>query len=551
MMSGYDGHAAKRQRTDTGGRGVQSGDPFEESHGKPGPSKVIHVRGLADNVTKGDLVEALQHFGQISYVYMMPRRGQALVEFEEFSGAKACVDFVNEHPENVVNVAGTPAFFNYSTSSKIKRPGDGLDESGANNVLLFTILNPRYPITTDVLHSICKGYGEVLRIVVFKKNGVQAMVEFDSITSSTSALQNLNGCDVYSGCCSLRIDYARPKTLTVHKNDSETFDYTNPTLGATPNNPSRGSALLDDPPEPAYNGPSVRSRGGVRNDGMGPGGGGRYGMEPPMPSYGNGSRAGYQERGFQGRGGGGYPVERGDYGQSYQDPYGMQSPSALSSAMTGGPVVMVYNMDPEKMNCERLFNLLCLYGNVVKVKFMKTKPGCAMAEMADALAVERAITNLSNIEFFGKTIQLGFSKQMYIAPPPVVGDLSDGTPAFKDFSSSRNNRFSTVESAAKNRIQQPSKVLHFFNSHPESDIERIRQVFVTCGAVEPLNIKMFEGKSNEYQKGERSRTGLAEFPDKAKAIEALILCNHTPMQNPNGRFPYTFKLCFSNSMHAQ
>ncbi|XP_033125948.1 heterogeneous nuclear ribonucleoprotein L-like isoform X2 [Anneissia japonica] len=541
MMSNYDGHAAKRQRTDTGGRGVQSGDPFEESH-KPGPSKVIHVRGLADNVTKNDLEEALQTFGPISYVYMIPRRGQALVEFEEFAGAKACVDFVNEHPENVVNVAGTPAFFNYSTSSKIKRPGDGVDASGGNNVLLFTILNPRYPITTDVLHSICKGYGEVLRIVVFKKNGVQAMVEFDTIPSATAALQNLNGCDVYSGCCSLRIDYARPKTLTVHKNDQETFDYTNPTLGAIASNPNRGSALLDDPPEPAYNGPSVRGRG--RNEAMNPGGRGGYGMEPQMPAYGNGSRAGFQERGYPARGGG-YPGDRGEYGQGYQDPYAMQPPSALTSAMTGGPVVMVYNMDPEKMNCERLFNLLCLYGNVVKIKFMKTKPGCAMAEMADALAVERAITNLSNIEFYGKTIQLGFSKQMYISPPPVVGDLPDGTPAFKDFSSSRNNRFSTVESAAKNRIQQPSKVLHFFNSHPESDIERVRQVFIAGGAVEPLNIKMFEAKND------RSRTGLAEFPDKSKAIEALIVCNHTPMDNPNGRFPYTFKLCFSNSMHAQ
>ena len=30
-----------------------------------------------------------------------------------------------------------------------------------------------------------------------------------------------------------------------------------------------------------------------------------------------------------------------------------------------------------------------------------------MAEMGDALAVERAVTNLSNIEFFDKTIQLG------------------------------------------------------------------------------------------------------------------------------------------------
>ena len=28
---------------------------------------------------------------------------------------------------------------------------------------------------------------------------------------------------------------------------------------------------------------------------------------------------------------------------------------------------MVYGLNPEKMNCDRLFNLFCLYGNVIKV----------------------------------------------------------------------------------------------------------------------------------------------------------------------------------------
>ena len=33
----------------------------------------------------------------------------------------------------------------------------------------------------------------------------------------------------------------------------------------------------------------------------------------------------------------------------------------------GSPVLMVYGLNPDKMNCDKLFNLLCLYGNVVKV----------------------------------------------------------------------------------------------------------------------------------------------------------------------------------------
>lgn len=29
--------------------------------------------------------------------------------------------------------------------------------------------------------------------------------------------------------------------------------------------------------------------------------------------------------------------------------------------------MMVYGLNPERVNCDRLFNLFCLYGNVVRV----------------------------------------------------------------------------------------------------------------------------------------------------------------------------------------
>ena len=35
-----------------------------------------------------------------------------------------------------------------------------------------------------------------------------------------------------------------------------------------------------------------------------------------------------------------------------------------------GAVLMVYGLNPEKMNAQRVFNLFCLYGNVVRVSSM-------------------------------------------------------------------------------------------------------------------------------------------------------------------------------------
>ncbi|KAH0946565.1 hypothetical protein HN011_003571, partial [Eciton burchellii] len=52
------------------------------------------------------------------------------------------------------------------------------DNNKPNHVLLFTIINPVYPITVEVLHTISAPSGQVQRIVIFKKNGVQAMVEY-------------------------------------------------------------------------------------------------------------------------------------------------------------------------------------------------------------------------------------------------------------------------------------------------------------------------------------------------------------------------------------
>lgn len=48
-----------------------------------------------------------------------------------------------------------------------------------NPVLFFSIHDAKYPINVDVMNAICSPFGSVLRIVIFRKNGVQSMVEYD------------------------------------------------------------------------------------------------------------------------------------------------------------------------------------------------------------------------------------------------------------------------------------------------------------------------------------------------------------------------------------
>uniref|UniRef100_A0AAQ5YQK7 RRM domain-containing protein n=1 Tax=Amphiprion ocellaris TaxID=80972 RepID=A0AAQ5YQK7_AMPOC len=457
-----DGRATKRQKTD----GMATG--YEDPH-KTLPSVVVHVRGLVDGVTEADLVEALQEFGAISYVVVMPKKRQALVEYEDMNGSSTAVTYA---ADNQVYIAGHPAFINYSTSQKISRPGDSDDSRSVNNVLLLTIMNPIYPITTDVLYTICNNCGPVQRIVIFRKNGVQAMVEYPFVCSAQRAKASLNGADIYSGCCTLKIEYAKPTRLNVFKNDQDTWDYTNPNLGG----PGRGGRSY------------------------GPG----YGPPPPPP---------------------------GEYG-----------------AHADSPVVMVYGLEPLKMNADRVFNIFCLYGNVERVKFMKSKPGAAMVEMGDCYAVDRAITHLNNNFLFGQKLNVCVSKQQAIVPGQCY-ELDDGTSSFKDFHGSRNNRFTSPEQAAKNRIQHPSNVLHFFNAQPDVTPEVFSQICEEIGVKSPVNVKMFTGKSGAAP-SDRSASGLLEWESINDAMEALALMNHYQMKNAAGPYPYTLKLCFSTVQHA-
>uniref|UniRef100_A0A673WAM1 RRM domain-containing protein n=1 Tax=Salmo trutta TaxID=8032 RepID=A0A673WAM1_SALTR len=484
------GRATKRQKTEDG----MTTEGYDDPH-KTLPSPVVHIRGLVDGIMEADLVEALQEFGTISYVVMMPKKRQALVEYEDLNGSCNAVTYA---AENQVYIAGHPSFINYSTSQKISRPGDPDDSRSVNNVLLLTIMNPIYPITSDVLYTVCNNCGPVQRIVIFRKNGVQAMVEYPF---AQRAKASLNGADIYSGCCTLKIEYAKPTRLNVFKNDQDTWDYTNPNLSG----PTGGYHGYHD--ESGY-GPPPHYEGGRRMGplmgGRGRGRGGSYGG----PGYGHG------------------PPPPGDY-----------------SAHADSPVVMVYGLEPAKINADRVFNVFCLYGNVERVKFMKSKPGAAMVEMGDCYAVDRAISHLNNNFLFEQKLNVCVSKQQAIMPGQSY-ELEDGSSSFKDFHGSRNNRFTSPEQAAKNRIQHPSNVLHFFNGQPDISVEVFNGVCEELGVKNPSNIKLFTGKS------ERSSSGLLEWESINDAMEALAMMNHYQMKNPSGPYPYTLKLCFSTAQHA-
>ncbi|XP_052557635.1 heterogeneous nuclear ribonucleoprotein L-like isoform X2 [Tympanuchus pallidicinctus] len=457
------------------------------SHHKVSVSPVVHVRGLCESVVEADLVEALEKFGTICYVMMMPFKRQALVEFEKVESAKKCVTFAADEP---VYIAGQQAFFNYSTSKRITRPGNTDDPSGGNKVLLLSIQNPLYPITVDVLYTVCNPVGKVQRIVIFKRNGIQAMVEFESVFCAQKAKAALNGADIYAGCCTLKIEYARPTRLNVIRNDNDSWDYTKPYLGRRDRGKGRQrQAILGEHPS------------SFRHDSYG-----SHGPLLPLPSrYRMGSR---------------------DTPELVAYPLPQASSSYMHGGNPSGSVVMVSGLHQLKMNCSRVFNLFCLYGNIEKVKFMKTIPGTALVEMGDEYAVERAVTHLNNVKLFGKRLNVCVSKQHSVVPSQIF-ELEDGTSSYKDFAMSKNNRFTSAGQASKNIIQPPSCVLHYYNVPLCVTEETFVKLCEDHEALSFIKYKVFDPKPSA-----KTLSGLLEWECKTDAVEALTVLNHYQIRVP-------------------
>lgn len=60
---------------------------------------------------------------------------------------------------------------------------------------------------------------------------------------------------------------------------------------------------------------------------------------------------------------------RGGTSQRYGGQYGPPPPPPGEyGAHADSPVIMVYGLDPVKINADRVFNIFCLYGNVERVR---------------------------------------------------------------------------------------------------------------------------------------------------------------------------------------
>jgi len=349
------------------------------------------------------------------------------------------------------------------------------DSENIGNILLFTISDIKYPITVDILHKITSSYGNVLRIVIFRENGIQAMVEFDSSTSAMHAKQQLNGACIYRECCVLDISYAKPKKLNVSVNNSDTWDYTIPDVMVSAASELFSKVtLLDATPE---NGTSECRPIAVNNN---------HNPTPP-------------------------------------------NPFAIRPKKIGSSVINVNDLDFKNITSDQLFNIFCLYGNVLGISiFSEAKIPYALIQMQNSSSAETAINHLTNLTFFNSRLTLSRSKHNHIV---------DKTRNYKDYSTHGGNRY--LYSSTYSFIFPPSSVLFFHNCPPGFTREEMGNFLAQKKLSKPIEFTFSKSCGPKVSKG------YLQFATVKKACEVLVTCNNERIKHSSRESHYRIFLSFS------
>jgi polypyrimidine tract-binding protein 2 len=424
------------------------------------PSKVIHVRNVGLEIAEADLLQLIQPFGVVSKIVMLRAKNQALVQMHDVASAVSALQYYSTVQPSV---RGRNVYLQFSSHQELTTADQNAQgrktdqDSQPNRILLVTIHHMIYPITVEVLHQVFSPHGFVEKIVTFQKTaGFQALIQYQSRQSALQARTSLQGRNIYDGCCQLDIQFSNLNELQVNYNNDRSRDFTNPSL-------------------------PTEQRGRSSQVGYGDGGG-IYALQP-------GSRVAFAQMG---------------------------NAAAIAAAFGGGLppgitgtndrcTILATNLNPEKVDEDKLFNLFSLYGNIIRIKVLKNKPDHALVQLADGFQAELAAHFLRGAMLFGKKMEVNFSKYPNITPAPDT----------HEYANSSLNRFHNNAIKNYRYCCAPTKMIHLSSLPQEIAEDEVVTHVEEHGRV--VNSKLYEVNGKKQ--------ALVQFESEEQATEALV-CKH-------------------------
>lgn len=476
--------------------------PKQDGYIGEGVSKVIHLRSLPDDCSTEEIVSLALPFkehGQIVDMMHLRSKNQALMELDTIEYAN---HIVTHYTQNPPSIRQRTVYFQYSNHKELKTdmsPGQQKirqelqqlqqSEGGANHVLRVVVENRQYPVTLDALHQIFSKFGFVKKIITFTKNAqYQALIQMaDDVIAQTAKL-SLDGQNIYTNCCTLRIAYSKMTSLKVKYNNDKSFDYTRPNL---PRGETDG--MMDMMGQQQMN--QLNSM--------------------HMMMNGHAMMNMQQHQGMM-------------HQQNMMSPMSQINPTQFSTQQPPHPpqppqqqaVLLVSNLNSEKITCYDLFILFGVYGNVVRVKILFNKKDNALLQMSDIQQSETAMNYLKDKIVHGKPLRIIRSKHQHVQMPKEGQEAANLT---QDYTNSPLHRFKKPGSKNFQNIHPPSETLHLSNIPQDVTEQELREKFEAIGTtVEDFRF---------FQKDRRM--ALIQLGSIEEAVGSLMRLHNTKLSETN------------------
>uniref|UniRef100_A0A2K5CAP1 Polypyrimidine tract-binding protein 1 n=1 Tax=Aotus nancymaae TaxID=37293 RepID=A0A2K5CAP1_AOTNA len=455
------------------------------------PSRVIYIRKLPIDVTEGEVISLGLPFGKVTNLLMLKGNNQAFIEMNTEEAANT---MVNYYTSVTPMLRGQPIYIQFSNHKELKTDSSpnqacaqvdlwavnsvqsgklalaasvavvdaGMVMAGQSPVLRIIVENLFYPVTLDVLHQIFSKFGMVLKIITFTKNHqFQALLQYEDPVSAQHVKLSLDGQNIYNACCTLRIDFSKLTSLNVKYNNEKIQDYTCPDLPSGDSQPS-----LDQTMATAFASP-------------------------------------YAGAGFPPT----FAIPQAAVAAAVVVAAGRIAIPGLARA--GNSMLLVSNLNPERVTPQSLFTLFSIYGDVQCVKILFNKKENALVQMAGGNQAQLAMSHLNGHKLHGKPIRITLSKHQNVQLP-CEGQEDQGLT--KDYGNS--------PTAASRKLPEhipPSATLHLSNILPSVSEEDLKVLFSSNGGV----VKGFKFFHKDC------KMALIQMASVEEAVQALIdLHNH-------------------------
>ncbi|XP_051231578.1 polypyrimidine tract-binding protein 1b isoform X1 [Dicentrarchus labrax] len=504
MSTTANGNDSKKFKGDIRGPGV--------------PSRVIHIRKLPNDITETEVISLGLPFGDVTNLLMLKAKNQA---FLEMNSEEAAQNMVGYYSTVMPIIRHHPVYVQFSNHKELKTDNSPNQEraqaalralstshvdttvAAPSSVLRVVVENLVYPVSLDALCQIFSKFGTVLRIIVFTKNSqFQALLQYPDGASAQAAKLSLDGQNIYNGCCTLRISFSKLTSLNVKYNNEKSRDFTRPDLPSGDSQPT-----MEHPAMATAFTPGIIS--------ASPYAGATHAFPPaftiqPAMSF-------------------PYP------GLTCPAlPGGLASLSLPGATRLGFPplpagvcVLLISNLNPERVTPHCLFILFGVYGDVMRVKILFNKKENALVQMSDSTQAQLAMSHLSGQQLHGKSLRITLSKHTSVQLPRE-GHEDQGLT--KDYSNSPLHRFKKPGSKNYSNIFPPSATLHLSNIPPSVVEDDLKMLFSSSGAT----VKAFKFFQKDH------KMALIQMGSVEEAIESLIeFHNHDLGENHHLRVSFS------------